>query len=1005
MKKGLLTIIFLQLIFASLLLAGTKGKIAGRVVDAETGAPLVGVNVLIEGTHLGAATDMQGDYRILNVPPGIYNVIARMMGYEVQKKTEVLVSSDRTIKVDFGLKMGYVEGEVVTIVAEKEVVAMDMSSSVVSIKADELETMPQVRDVSDFVNLQAGVDGWNIRGGDASETQFMMDGLMMVDNRANQIIAQPNLSSVEEINILKGGFDAEYGNVRSGVISVVTKKGDRHKYHGSLDYQHVPAYQKHFGAAINDADNYYLKPFLDETNDLCWLGTDILPDDERERYPAFMGWNAFAEDMGYGTAEDWQKVFIWERRLPGANKLTPDNYQGKGPREFSYGDKPDMMLDAGFGGPVPGMGDKMTFFGSYRLNREAYALPTYRDYFKDQNAQLKLNYYLKPEMELEVSAVLGETNTMARNVSGGVRNSYLGSGMDMMWSSLTAGSGDRNSGSLYLPSALAPYDIKRNILGATFTHAVNPETYYTLRLTRSSIENKSDTSWYDMRSAMTYNLKGVDPLITVDERPYGLVTENLGSIDGEMNMGGIQASQRDFSKTTTTNFKFDMTSQVNKHNQVKFGVEMNYDDNHTIVGSDELYTKSLGFNDEWKSKAYRGAAYVQDKIEYEGMIAKLGLRMDYFNPNTDWFSEIYSEYFTVNNKTNLDEAAKKAADTQVYLSPRFGISHPISEKAKLYFNYGHFYSLPLTRELFGIGLGGPIYPVGYVGNPNLKMEKTIAYELGFDFDILGQYLLHVAGYYRDNTDQVGGVRYHGFDDRVNYGTQANNNYEDVRGFEIQLRKRYGRWFTGWVNYDYRVQTSGHVGRYEYYQDLRLQQASGMYELLEDQSDTRPAARANATLHIPKDYGPYMGGWAFSLLFSYRDGPRISWHPDQNKRQLPEYQNNVEWKDYYMFDARFSKTFQVMGQKVEFYGMVNNLFNIKHLAFGSRGFADTGDWEKYMKSLHLPMYKGDDFSEYEGGSDTPGDVKGSGKDYVNMPNRGFLTYTNPRAITVGLRYKF
>ncbi|MCK5147307.1 TonB-dependent receptor [bacterium] len=1007
MKKGLLTLFLMQLFFASLLLASTKGKIAGRVVDAETGVPLVGVNVLIEGTSLGAATDMQGDYVIINVPIGRYTVIARMMGYDVLRQAEVIVSADRTIRVNFSLKQGFVEGEGVTIVAEKEVVAMDLSSSIVSIRSEELESMPQVRDIADFVNMQAGVDGWSIRGGGQSETQFMMDGLMMVDNRTNQAIASPNLSSVAEINIMKGGFDAEYGNVRSGIISVITKKGDRNKYHGSLDFQHTPARYKHHGNPINDPMNYYLRPYMDETNDLCWLGTEaVLAEDERKDVIAFQGWNQFAADKGYGTAEDWRNVFIWERRLPGANKLTPDNYQGKGPREFTYGDKADMLIDAGFGGPVPGLGKKVTFFSSFRLNRESFALPTYRDYYQDYNAQIKLNYYITPEMELEINGLFGETNTMSRTVSGGTGNNYMRSGNAILYSSLTGGEGDRSAGSLYLPNALAPFDVKRQVIGGTFTHALNPSTFYTLRFTTSHLENKSDTSWYDMRSDVEYNLKGVDSQIFVNEAPYGLVTENLATIDGENNLGGIQASQRDYSESRTYNFKFDMTSQIDKYNQVKFGVEYNYDDNKTRVGSEELYTPTVGFFDSWNSKAIRGAAYVQDKIEYEGMVARVGLRLDYFNPNTDWFTETYSEFFTKNNKYRLDEAPQKAAKTRLYLSPRFGISHPISEQAKLYFNYGHFYSLAGTRQLFGIGLSTPVYPLNYLGNPNLEMQKTIAYELGFEYDLFGEYLIHVSGYYKDNTNQIGSVSYTGIAGWNAYSTLANNNYEDVRGFEIQLRKRYGRWFTGFVNYDYRIQSWGYIGRSAYYEDIREQQKTGKYEIEGTQSDTRPVIRANVTLHIPEEYGQLLGGWHISMLFSWRDGAQDSWHPDRNKRGLPEYHNNVEWVDYYMFDAKFSKDFAVMGQTIEFYGMVNNLFNIKQM--NRYAFANAGDREDYYMSLHLPIYDDPKYSEgsnVTGGNDKLGAVKGDGKDYINMPNRGWLTYLNPRAITVGLRYKF
>jgi len=83
--------------------AGNTGKIVGRVVDAEAGEPLVGVNVLVEGTTLGAATDANGEYFIINVPPGTYRVKAMMIGYGTVIKDGVRVIIDHTTQVDFDL--------------------------------------------------------------------------------------------------------------------------------------------------------------------------------------------------------------------------------------------------------------------------------------------------------------------------------------------------------------------------------------------------------------------------------------------------------------------------------------------------------------------------------------------------------------------------------------------------------------------------------------------------------------------------------------------------------------------------------------------------------------------------------------------------------------------------------------------------------------------------------------------------------------------------------------
>ena len=1002
---------FLTLIFVGQMYAAVIGKLKGKVINKATGDPIPGVQIMISSIwfddievdvakKLGAVSDIDGQYFILNIEPGVYTVEAQMIGYKKVKKTKVEISAGHTTILNFAMEETAIKGEEVVVEAKREVIKKDLSSSSIAIKSDELETAPQVEDIYDFVNMQAGVSGWSIRGAGTEHTKFLMDGLLMVDNRANEPIAQPNLSTIEEITILKGGFNAEYGNVRSGIINVVTKKGSREKYHATVDIRYSPAHYKHKGPSLFDKDNYYIKPYFDTTDSLCWKGTDILPDSLKERYPNFEGWINFAKDKP-GTPEQYRNVFIWEHRLPGANKLLPSGYKGP-EREGHYGDKPDMIIDAGFGGPVPGLGKKLTFYASYRTNKDAFALPVWREYYEDNNFQLKLTYYINSNMELDFDGLWGKTKTMSRGVSGGSRNSYLRSGEDILWSSLTAGPGDRASGSLYLPNALTPYDIDRSVWGFTFTHTLSPKTFYNIHFTRIHIENFADSSFYRFRDTTT--IVDLGNGIRLDERPYGLIVENIYSIEGTMNMGGIQASQRDYSTVTTYNVKADITSQIDNHNEIKAGLEFTYDENKTHVGSHELYTMNQGWDDIWEGKPIRFSGFLQDKIEFEGMIANIGVRMDYFDPNISWFTETYSKYYTASFKNKLmTEVPRKKIDGKFKISPRFGISHPISERAKLYFNYGHFYQMPLTKELYGIGTGWSTDPLGYLGNPDLDFEKTVAYELGYEHDIAGQYLIHIAGYYKDITNQVGYVQYTGVDEIINYTTTRNNCYEDIRGFEISFRKRFGRWFSGWINYDYMLKSWGYTGRYHYYQDRRLQATSGIFESSEIQTNAQPGIRAQVTFRIPLDINKYYGGWDFSFLFTWRDGPRFTWDPLH--LNTPEVRNNVEWKDYYMVDAKFSREFKIKGAVLEVYGNVNNLFDIEYLDLYSRGFLNGADFDQYMKSLHLPMYKDPKYSSYTGGDDKPGDVKSKDKPYINMPNRYFLTYLNPRYFTIGIRFKF
>ena len=140
-------LIFLQFIFA-----GTTGKISGKVVD-ENNQPLVGCNIVIKGTSLGAATDIKGEYFILNIPPGKYDLTASMIGYGTVTVEETLVMVDLTAKTNFFLKPETIERDVITVTAEKPTVRLDQTSMSAVVSSEDIENLP-VTDVGDVIELQ-----------------------------------------------------------------------------------------------------------------------------------------------------------------------------------------------------------------------------------------------------------------------------------------------------------------------------------------------------------------------------------------------------------------------------------------------------------------------------------------------------------------------------------------------------------------------------------------------------------------------------------------------------------------------------------------------------------------------------------------------------------------------------------------------------------------------------------------------------------------------------------
>lgn len=1024
------------------LFAGITGKISGKITDIETGDPLIGVNVTVVGTGMGGATDFEGDYYIINVPPGTYELEVTMLGYTSVNKTGVIVSADHTTPADFALQSTVLLGESVTVVAERNVIAMDMSASQISMDAQDVIEIPTVTSIEQVIYLQVGVDydpttrgayapaDITVRGGGRGQNAFMVDGLMMVDNRSNRpMIEMVNLSSIQEMNIIKGGFNAEYGNVRSGLINVITKEGFPNKYSGSLELRITPGQLKHFGKSVFDPNNYFLRPFLDPA--VCWSGTSTpeeeggWDDETRALYPSFIGWDRYYRTLRRKypdvTAEDARNLFIWQHRAQGVENIVFDSLGVNSREAGAYGNKPDWIGEVSFGGPVPFISKKLgnlRFFANYKINREMFALPTNRDYYTEQNSQVKITTDITSTLKLTIQGVYGEIQTVQAAPRASGLDAYMTSGRDILYSPLVTSIdyGLGGNASLYYPAALNAFNIYRSMTGLAIDHVLSPNTFYNARISLTRVKHSCLGPLGDgFRSPDTLGYIGAIP---VNETPfgYGIGIEVMVG-DGMASTG--EGATRDYSEVNTINFRFDITSQINKYNQVKAGLEFNYDDLAVHYEHNQIGDIGQNWQVKWRRFPYRAAMYIQDKLEFKGMIANIGLRADYNNPNSKAFiTERYSQYFRQRFMDVFEDLAPyEDAKQRLKLAPRLGISHPISENAKLYFNYGHFYSVPTSDELFLImkratGLSD-------IGNPNADLAKTVAYELGVEYSISDMFLLHLSGYYRDNSDQLANIHYVGLDGGVNYWSRENNNYEDIRGLEVRIEKRFGAWITGWANYNYMVTTQGWIGRQTYYEDTRRMEQEGQMDPNQERPLARPIARANLTISSPVNFGPALLGVKplarirMDLLYSWRAGKYEEedtyafWNPVGDVQKIEP----LQWKGRTTFDFRIRKNIPIKNYSLDLYLDIVNVFNFKYLE--ESGFADGNDRYNYMRSLRLSRYNGDEVAtkeEYEAmgfiaGDDKPGDIKSDDKPWIDMPNRDFLTFFNPRTFTFGFAFKF
>ena len=204
------------------------GKIVGKVTDVETGEELIGANVLIQGTNLGAATDISGDFVILNIPPGSYTLVAKYIGYRNMEIENIKVSVNLTTEANFALPSETYQTETVIVVAPKPLVNKNTTNQISIIRSEDLENLP-IRGINAIVGTQAGVvsQGGNlyVRGSRADAIAFYVDGVLINNPVTGGSVTGIINNAIEEIQVQAGGYPAEFGGANGGIVSSTTRSG------------------------------------------------------------------------------------------------------------------------------------------------------------------------------------------------------------------------------------------------------------------------------------------------------------------------------------------------------------------------------------------------------------------------------------------------------------------------------------------------------------------------------------------------------------------------------------------------------------------------------------------------------------------------------------------------------------------------------------------------------------------------------------------------------------
>ena len=1028
--------------------AQSAGKISGRVVDA-AGEPVPAATVFVTETTRGATTGADGYYTILNVPAGTYTLRFSFLGFATRLVENVDVNIGQTTTIDATLVEQTAEIDEVVVRAERPVVETDVSNSRANIGQEEIEALP-VASIENVVQLQAGVqDGFSIRGSGADEISFQVNGLTLRDERNNAPYTNISLASVQEVQVQTGGFNAEYGNVRSGVVNVVTKEGSPDRYEAEIITRISPPAQKHSGMLANDPDAYWVRPFIDP--EVAFTGTQNWDPVTRSQYPTFEGWNAVsvalladndpANDL---TPEALRQAFLWQHRKP--MEITD----------------PDYDVDLGFGGPVPGVSralGNLRFYSSYRREEDLYLIPLNTDRYTEESGHLKVTSDLAPGMKLSVEGRLGRTD--------GTASSQVGQPGVFRSAGSIAGQLDQVSfinSRIFSTDYWAPTEVAYSQVGGEFSHSLSGSSFYEVRANR--FQTDYDTNPGRLRDTTPVVFFGG---VGFDEGPFGYQPSPSDGVNG-LRMGVGMSNARDSSRVTVYNVQGSYTNQLNRFFEVKTGLE------YTRTLSDVNYARIDSFltggnyRVNWDRTPVRAAGFAQSKLEFQGMIANVGLRLDYLHAGGNWYD--FSTFDPAFAGVPLEDGSPEAAlDTLltteetrriVTLSPRLGVSFPVTDVSKLYFNYGHFRQLPDSDDLYLVRAFQTSGQVSRIANPNNPLPRTIAYELGYEQSFADQFKARLAGYYKDVTLEPRLVEYLSRSGAVSYSLSEPNQFEDVRGFELTLEKNRGRFVRGFVNYTYSVFTSGYFGFPRIFENSteqrQLEESDTERRRASSRPVPRPFARANLDLFSPDTFGPRvagvypLGGWQMSTIGRWQDGGRFTW--GDNGVAAPGVALNVGRTDFWQLDLRFQRSFVVGGRKATFFADVFNLTDRKQLSLFT-GAVDGNDRNDYLASLHFPAgeysnipgndvvgdYRPDgvafqpmvpitsrgQFSEtrrpadeviyYERDSDSyivfqdgafvdadPGRVQEvlDTKAYINMPNQTYLNFLNPRDVFFGIR---
>lgn len=886
LRNRVLFVFLLAFLLPFQLFSGQTGKIKGTITDAARKEPLPFVNVLLQGTTLGAASDMEGNYVILNIPPGVYTVVVTFVGYQKVEIREVRVSVDFTTPLDIKMTEGSIELPAVIVQGERNpLIRKDLTSPIAAISSEQLRELP-VDNVTDVIKLQAGVvvdnsGGLHIRGGRSNEIAYTVNGISVNNPLNNTQGVGLATNALQEISVSTGTFSAEYGDALSGVINYVTKEGGE-KYNGSVRF--------YSGDQVSSRkDIFFNINKIDPFNHYRAEGTlgGPLPFVPRT---SFFASGVYERNQGYQYGI---RIF-----RPTDSYLARNEFPSTDPRYIASGDTLPYIFNP--------------------FSRNSNGAPTGDGAIVPMDTREGINLTAKVSFRPVTSLKIDYDFLYGKNQSRGFSQSYR-----------------------FNPDGRATFNNTNTSHSINVTHTLSSRAFYSLKVALNSSEAKNYArdnlydadyvpGFFSRTLSNTFFLTGGTSLDRTlsNTRTLAVKLDAVAQLfdDHEFKVGGdlrihkidIESYVLQFDKVLSAQLLADSTRSLT-----------------SIIPTPEVAPDNLSYA-KFSRKPVQASLYLLDKIElFRSMILNIGVRYEYFDPAAEYISDLSTALTDQGVELKLNYNNQQAS-IKHRVAPRISVSYPITDQGVIRFSYGHFYQYPTYSDPGGNlrlstiyrnpEFNAPSSTNPFFGNADLRPQRSIQYEIGLQQGLSSDLKLELTGFYKDVNDyiEVQTIRT-GLGDRI-YTVLGNLNFANVKGVTVSLFKRrtVDGLFGATLDYTFTVATGNRTDADAFFFDEKSgKQSEKLFVPLSfDRSHV-----LNGTLSFSKPEN-----WTASLIGSFQTGtPYTPALPtdlapvkfDQNSDRRP-----VNWN----VDLHLEKFFTIAEYRLSVFLRVDNLFDTQNEIF-------------------------------------------------------------------------